>query len=85
MIGACRIFRSDTETIGYQLWRSASQVLESSSAGPSRLGSGIAATVSIGDRPFHDHNLDRDRYRWRNTSGRTSQIAADFRDARVDR
>src|ERR1035438_76572 len=31
MIGACRIFRSDTETIGYQLWRSGSQVVESSS------------------------------------------------------
>jgi len=81
MIGACRIFRSDTETIGYQLWKSASQVLKRSSAGPSRDGVGIAATVSIGDHPFHDH----DRYRWRNTSGRRSQIAADFRDARVDR
>src|ERR1700733_5966742 len=34
MIGACRIFRSDTETIGYQRWRSASQVRERSAAGP---------------------------------------------------
>lgn len=47
--------------------------------GPSLVDFGIAATVSIGDHPFHD------RYRWRNTSGRTSRIAADFRDARVDR